>query len=145
LPNWLANVQEPTISNRRPAVRATFPSLGGNSSVFFYAIAAGAPDGARRLSPQALSSWLITTHDAQRLLHQWPWPSIRSAEQREYRALVVALAEELYRREHGSLPPNEEALVGPYLDHLPDDGSNDLDDGTTQTIRESSSELDRPR
>jgi hypothetical protein len=137
--NWLANVQEPKTSNRRPAVRATFRCLGENSSVFFYAIAPGAPDGARRLSPQDLARWLMTARGTQRLLSQCPWSSIRSAEQREYRALVVALAEELYRREHGFLPPNEQALVGQYLDQLPDDGSDELDDGTVPTIKESPS------
>jgi hypothetical protein len=143
--NWLAHLEEPKTADRKPAVRAKFGVLGENSSVSFYAVGPGAPDGARRLSPQDLASWLLTTRDAQRLLQQWPWPSIRWSEQREYRGLVVALAEELYRRERGSLPPNEEALVGPYLDYLPDDGSDELDDGTVTTIRESSSSvLDRP-
>ena len=66
--------------------------------------APGAPAGARALSPQDLASWLMTTRDAKRLLFQWPWPSIRISEQREHRALVVLLAEELYHRERGSLP-----------------------------------------
>ena len=51
-------------------------------------------------------------------------------ERREYRALVVLLAGELYRRDHGMAPASDEALVGPYLDHLPSDGSEELDDGT---------------
>ncbi len=44
------------------------------------------------------------------------------------------LAEELYRREHGQLPASEQALVGTYLKNLPDDGTDDLDDGTTLTV-----------
>ncbi len=36
-------------------------------------------------------------------------------ELRSYRQLVVSLAEELYRRERGAMPPSEEALVG----HVP--------------------------
>jgi hypothetical protein len=143
--NWLAHLEEPKTSNRKPAVRAKFSVLGATSGVFFYSAGPGAPDGALRLSPQDLASWLITAQDARRLLQEWPWPSIRLSEQREHRALLVTLAEELYRRERGSLPPNEEALVGTYLDYLPDDGSDELDDGTVPTIGESaSSVLNRP-
>ncbi len=46
-------------------------------------------------------------------------PSPRS---RQPRALVVFLASELYRRDHKAEPPSDEALVGPYLKELPDDG-----------------------
>ena len=35
------------------------------------------------------------------------------------RDLPILLAEELYRRDHGSDPPTPEALVGPYLERLP--------------------------
>jgi hypothetical protein len=52
----------------------------------------------------------------------------------DYRELVVMLAEEIYRREHGSRPSSEGALVGTYLKSLPDDGSADLDDGTAPTV-----------
>jgi hypothetical protein len=44
------------------------------------------------------------------------------------------LAKEIYRRERGALPPSDEALVGTYLKSLPDDGSRELDDGTTPTV-----------
>ena len=50
----------------------------------------------------------------------------------DYRALVVQLASELYRRDHGTMPLWDEALVGPYLKELPDDG---LGDGETATGR----------
>jgi len=42
-----------------------------------------------------------------------------------HRALVILLARQLYRRDHGADPPSDEALVGPYLKELPDDGSGD--------------------
>jgi hypothetical protein len=41
-----------------------------------------------------------------------------------------------HERERGKPPPADEALVGPYLDHLPDDGSDELDDGKTPTVRD---------
>jgi hypothetical protein len=44
------------------------------------------------------------------------------------------LATELYRRERGSLPSSDEALVGTYLKSLPDDRSPDVDDGTAPTV-----------
>ena len=62
----------------------------------------------RALSPQDLASWLCTTRDAKESLFQWQWPAIRISERRELRALVVLLADELYRRERGSVPPTEE-------------------------------------
>jgi hypothetical protein len=135
--NWLAHVDDSNQGSRKPAVRASFLSDTQKTSLFFYTASLGAPAGARALSPGDLASWLVTTHDAKLMLLQWPWPSIRISEQREYRALVVLLAEELYRRERGSLPPSEEALVGPYLDRLPNDGSDELDDLTAPTVEDS--------
>jgi hypothetical protein len=44
------------------------------------------------------------------------------------------LAEELYHSERGMLPPSDEALVGTYLQSLPDDGSADAPDGTTPAV-----------
>jgi hypothetical protein len=44
------------------------------------------------------------------------------------------LATEIYRRERGAPPPSEDALVGTYLQGLPDDGSAELADGTTPTV-----------
>ncbi len=64
----------------------------------------------------------------------FPWPALRTTERRAHRALVVALAGELYQRERGKPRESDEALVGPYLDHLPSDGSDELDDGTTPTV-----------
>ena len=55
--------------------------------------------------------------------------------QRAYREVVIMLATEVYHRERGALPPSEEALVGTYLESLPDDGSADLADETTLTVQ----------
>ncbi len=56
------------------------------------------------------------------------------ADRKAYRELVIMLATEIYRRERGSLPPSDEALVGTYLKSLPDDGSADVGDGTAPTV-----------
>ena len=135
--NWLAHVQQQNLAGRQPAVRASFLVQKRTTQLSFYALGQDAPVAARSISPEDLGRWLITTRDAKLLLFQWPWPAIRISEQREHRALVVLLAEELYRRERGSAPPSEEALVGTYLDRLPDDGSGDLDDGTATRIDDS--------
>jgi hypothetical protein len=57
-------------------------------------------------------------------------PAIQVSEQRQHRDLVVLLTGELHRRDTGELSVSHDALVGPYLDHLPTDGSDELDDGT---------------
>jgi hypothetical protein len=44
------------------------------------------------------------------------------------------LATEIFRRERGAPPPAEDALVGTYLQSLPDDASPELDGGTTPTV-----------
>jgi hypothetical protein len=132
--NWLAHVEEADPQRRRPAIRATFHSNKHDTSLFFYDADPGAPAGSRRRSARELSNWLMTTHDAKPLLLQWPWPSLRSSEQREHFALAVLLAEELCYREKGTRPASDQALVGPYLDHLPDDGLNESDDGSTPLV-----------
>jgi hypothetical protein len=58
----------------------------------------------------------------------------RLRERKAHHDLVMVLAEEIYRRDRGSPPPSEDALVGTYLRSLPDDGSADLDDGTAPTV-----------
>jgi hypothetical protein len=96
----------------------------------------------RSIPPQELARWLGSTYDVKlRILaathprHGWPWPPESFQDRGAYRDLVITLAEELYHRERGSLPPSEEALVGTYLDRLPDDGSEDVVDGTAPTIQ----------
>jgi hypothetical protein len=56
------------------------------------------------------------------------------ADRRAFRDLLIVLATEILRRERGAPPPTEDALVGTYLQRLPDDGSAELADGTTPTV-----------
>jgi hypothetical protein len=44
------------------------------------------------------------------------------------------LATEIYRRERGAPPPTEDALVGTYLQGMPDDGTAELADSTTSPV-----------
>ena len=124
---------------------STNPITKGTISVPLYPVSPEAPAGARALPPQELAGWLVATLDARlRLLrgygYEWPWPPDRAADRRAvadrkaHRELVIMLATEIYRRERGSLPPSDEALVGTYLKSLPDDGSADVDDGTAPTV-----------
>jgi hypothetical protein len=145
--NWLAHVEHHEPRPRKPAACASFPLLlstnpvsRSTTRVSLYSVSPLAPAGARSLSPQELASWLVATNDIKlRIIVansiQWPWSPDRLRDRRAYRELVIELAEQIYRREHGTLPPSEEALVGTYLKSLPDDGSADLDDGTAPTVQ----------
>ncbi len=120
--NWLAYWDLPP--DRRPA-----PDPGVSGTHDFYSFGPDAPAGARALSPGALDRWLGTTYDARVFdFGIWDLRSLRIRERANRRALVVLLASELYRRDHGSDPPTDEALVGPYLKGLPAQGP---DDGTS--------------
>jgi hypothetical protein len=134
--NWLAHVGEQDPGRLKAAVRAIFEIERQGASASFYPVRPDAPHAARALSPPQLAEWLVGAHDAKLLLAQWPWPEIRGSERRAYRDVVVLLASELFERERGSPPPTEQALVGPYLDRLPGDGSDDFDDGQTPTVRD---------
>jgi hypothetical protein len=116
--NWLAYHDLP--SNRRPGPA---PDLTGPYE--FYAFGPDVPPRARVLTPEALDHWLATTIDANEVLRAFRFGGFRIAERANHRAMAVLLASELYRRDHGSDPPSEDALVGPYLKELPDDGSRD--------------------
>jgi hypothetical protein len=132
--NWLAHVEHPV--RREPAARARFHIAKQTNSVLLYQVSPDASADARALSPREVASWLVTTNDAELALRHGflAWPSVRRAERRSYRELLVLLAGEIYRRERGALPPSDEALVGTYLKSLPDDGSADLADEMTPTV-----------
>jgi hypothetical protein len=147
--NWLAHVENTDPQHRRPAVRARMHVAQRTTSVPLYPVGPQAPAVARALSPQEVASWLVTTNDARVAFgvaasHGALWPTVRQREQRGYRELLVLLASELYHRERGTLPPSEDALVGTYLESLPDDGSAELGDETTPTVSDSASSAQPP-
>ena len=99
--------------------------------------------GLRDFTGMGRSGWLVASLDARlRLIrdHEEWLPPVRVrntrtvADRRAYRDLVIMLATEIYRRERGAPPPTEDALIGTYLQSLPDDGSAELADGTTPTV-----------
>jgi hypothetical protein len=141
--NWLAHDQNASSKRQSPSVLASFTLDSRSVSIPFFTAGPEAPENARRMPPEELARWLVTARDAKWLLSDWPWWSIRTSEKRAHAGLVMLLAEELYRRDHGRKPPNDEALVGPYLEHLPDDGTDDLADGAARRVRPSTGlELD---
>jgi hypothetical protein len=78
-----------------------------------------APAKARAVSPRTLALWFASTHEAWLLVEPLELSGIQIKELTNHRKLVIQLASELYRRDHGSNPPAPEALVGPYLKCLP--------------------------
>jgi hypothetical protein len=148
--HYLAHLEARELPPRKPAVWAKFTYLTSTNpvtrrtlSVPLYPVSAEAPAGARALPPQELARWMVATLDVRRLMgpyDSWPWPPDRVKDRRAWadrmahRELVIMLATELYRRERGCLPPSDEALVGTYLQSLPDDRAPDVDDGTAPTV-----------
>jgi hypothetical protein len=138
--NYLAHAETRGRQPRKPAVwamltylQSTNPITKGKIGIPLYPVGPEAPAGARALPLQGVAGWLVTTVDARlRLIRQcdeWLPPARRA-----YRDLVIMLATELYRRERGAPPPTDDALVGTYLQTLPDDGSAESAAGTTPTV-----------
>jgi hypothetical protein len=111
--NWLAYYDLPESARPRPD-----PTDDGGVD-FFYPPSPHAPANAKLMSPQDLARWLDTCIDANLLLGEWSIKTVRRSERTNHRDLLIALAEELYRRDHGAEPPSLEVLVGPYLKRLP--------------------------
>ncbi len=123
--NWLAFCDLP--DDRRPPHVANPLKKWGNLHVQvdlpaeLFAADASAPASARVLPPEELARWWDSTLYAKRYL-----PSLRTLdktrarEKTERAALLIALGNELYQRDHGWFPDRAEELVGPYLKALPE-------------------------
>ena len=131
--NWLSHIEDTAVEHRRPVVRASFRDRQG-AGVSLYPFGPNAPAGASRMPLTELAAWILKAHDVRWLVGQWTASRIK--ERQDHRTLTVLLAEALYRRERGASPPSEQALVGPYLDGLPDDVAADLDDGSALVVQE---------
>jgi hypothetical protein len=144
--NYLAQAATRGRQPRKPAVLALLtadPVTKRKFSIPLYPVGPEAPAGARALPPQDVAGWLVASLDARlRLLMGYDeWlPPVQArdrrtvADRKAYCDLVIMLATEIYRRERGAPPPTEDALVGAYLQSLPDDGSAELADARTPTV-----------
>ncbi|WP_165075635.1 hypothetical protein [Paludisphaera rhizosphaerae] len=86
-----------------------------------YAFGPEAPPKARALSPEALAGWLDSCETASVIQTNlsMDWFGAPAKEVANHHDLVLQLAAELYRRDHGAVPAQPEDLVGPYLKALP--------------------------
>jgi hypothetical protein len=123
--NWLAYQNLP--AERRPKPDPTVASFD------VYALGPESPAAAQALSPRALDRWFDTAYDAQQVLQMLDTSGVRSVERAHDGEILMLLTEELYRRDHGVDPPSPEALVGPYLEKLPDEYRANAND-QSQTI-----------
>ncbi len=123
LANWIAYYDLPP--EDRPE-----PDPNTLTAFDFYAFGPDAPANARILSPRSLDRWLGSTTDAGLLLGFWGWSGIRLRERLDHGDLLILLATQLYRRDHGTDPPTPEALVGPYLKSLPEEFPDNRRDDT---------------
>jgi len=136
---WLAYFKTPSERRPPPAVRVVYRIHWGTFSVDFFDPGPGAPSAARAATPWEVAAAFARCYDARMpvVMFWTQFRVVRNKERSDHAAALTALADALYRRDHGGdPPPSPEALVGPYLKALPDDGSNDVPaaDDTTPEI-----------
>jgi hypothetical protein len=89
------------------------------SSCDIYSFGPEAAPRARVMSADTLGGWLDSTYDPRVLIELVNLQGIRTSETANHYTLVILLATELYRRDHGREPESPQELVGPYLERLP--------------------------
>ncbi len=117
--NWLAQADRP--EGRRAPLAIRTPT-------WIYADDPSAPAAARAVSPDDLARVIDRTEIARFWFdlgppqHEPPWEGQGelARERRRRSVLIVRLAAEVYRREHGMAPATAGALVGPVLKDLPE-------------------------
>ena len=122
--NWLAYCDRPP--SQRPPRVVPDPRITGNGHARallsdLYVVDATAPAPARALPPEKVASWFGSTVDAQMAMPAFVNVERAVARERSVQGnLVVTLANELHKRDHGKYPERVEELVGPYLKVLPE-------------------------
>jgi hypothetical protein len=124
--NWLAQVDKP--SKDRASIAVQKPTL-------IYAADPNAPAAARAVDPDDLNKAIDRTSLASAIFRPldpastggtpmarapWEGDGLLAREPRHRSVLIIKLAAELYRREHGRPPTTAGALLGPYLEILPE-------------------------
>jgi hypothetical protein len=116
--NWLAQADRPA-AGRAP--------LAIQEPTWIYVDDPSAPPAARAVKPDVLRRAIGQTTIARFFFGSefmqggppWERDGVLARERRGRSVLIVRLAAELYRREHGASPASTGALVGPYLEELP--------------------------
>jgi hypothetical protein len=126
--NWLARHKIPPENRPKAAVKVVIQQPMLNTALPLYPVDPDAPAGVRIPLPQEIAKWLVTSHDARLVLGNVLRSWVRLEERQTYRTLLINLAGELYRRERGTYPASDEALIGTYLDRFPDDPAEDFSD-----------------
>ncbi len=116
--NWLAQADRP--ADRRAPLAIRKP-------IWIYAADPSAPAAARAVSPEFLARALdrielgfLFGQASDPSDPPWEGNGELARERRHRSILIVRLAAELYRREHGGAPASAGALVGPILKELPE-------------------------
>ena len=121
--NWLAQVDRPASQRARSAT---------HSGLLIYEADRAAPPPARAVTPDVLSAaidhttlarWMFRPDNAARNVNyygSWEGHGVFARERRRRSVLLIKLAAELYRREQGKPTPNAGALLGAYLEELPE-------------------------
>ncbi len=121
--NWLAEVDRPAAERATVAVREPVLIYATDPTVPPAALAVTPEFLARSLDRNALSRTIFHFDEPADLAYQaevWEGNGPLARERRRRSLLIVRLAAELYRREHGAAPATAGALLGPYLKELPE-------------------------
>jgi hypothetical protein len=124
--NWLPQIDKP--ADQRASIAIRKPTL-------IYAPDSSAPPSSRAVAPEDLDRAIGQTLLAQQFFRPSHWSEAQGAppwsgwawegdghlarEPRRRAVLIVKLAAEVYRREHGKLPMNAGVLLHGYLKNLP--------------------------
>lgn len=130
--NWLSHAEAPVGHRPKPALRLSFRSWNSNWMLTLYETNLTVH---KALPPAALANWFLSTYDAKPVFVNGDLgTSIGVRERSTHRAMIVGLAEELYRREQGRVAGSEEDLVGTCLASLPE--IDDVDDRTAPLMED---------
>jgi hypothetical protein len=122
--NWLAYGDLPPARQPPRVLSGTNIKPTGSAQTLLndlFVVGDDAPGPARALPAEKLARWYDSSMDAE--LGLTIFTSVEKTIARERVAqgsLLVTLANELHKREHGRYPDQIEELVGPYLKALPD-------------------------
>ena len=122
--NRLAYCDRPP--NQRPLKALPNPIIAGKDPAKalladLFVVDTSAPESAKALPPEKVAQWFASTVDVEMVLPDFPNVERAVAWERSLQGnLLVTLANELHKREHGKYPERVEDLVGPYLKTLPE-------------------------